>query len=68
MRGVSMAAAPEIAESVVDAAFLPLLFLLAGCGAAVSDCCEAARSKAFLLRVVGAVVKVVLSADDETAL
>lgn len=64
--GVRIAAAAA-AEGVVVAEeeALPLLFLLAG--GAVADCCEAAMSKAFLLRVVGAVVKDVLSAYDETA-
>ena len=65
VRIAAAAAAEGVVVVVVAEEALPLLFLLAG--GAVADCCEAAMSKAFLLRVVGAVVKDVLSAYDETA-
>ena len=61
------AAAAAVVFVVAAGVDLALDFLWAGGAVAASDCCEAAMSKAFRLRVVGAVVKDVLSTDGETA-
>jgi len=50
-----------VAAPTVEVVALALDFLLAGGAVAASDCCDA---EAFRLRVIGAVMKDVLSADD----